>query len=117
MQVMRQGGNVFDALVAAAFTTFVMEPESCGIGGYGHISTYIAERREFLSIDAYCRAPLRAHACMFELDLSRAPTYYGHPFTKGDLGSVGWLSIAVPGAVAGFCDLHSMLGRLRLDRC
>ena len=116
VRIMRQGGNAFDAMVAAAFTTFVMEPESCGIGGYGHISTYVAGRREFLSIDAYCRAPSRAHARMFELDLSRGPTYYGHPFTKGDLGSVGWLAIAVPGAVVGFCDLHSMLGRLRLDK-
>ena len=75
VRIMRQGGNAFDALVAGTFTTFVMEPESCGLGGYGHISTYIAGRREFLSIDAYCRAPLKAHARMFEIDLSRAPTY------------------------------------------
>ena len=116
VRIMRQGGNAFDAMVAAAFTTFVMEPESCGVGGYGHISAYIAERGEFLSIDAYCRAPLKAHARMFELDYSRPPTYYGHPFTKDDQGYVGWMAIAVPGAVVGFCDLHSMLGRLPLDK-
>ena len=116
VRIMRQGGNAFDAMVAAAFTTFVMEPESCGVGGYGHISTYVAERGEFLSIDAYCRAPLKAHARMFEIDSSRPSSYYGHPLTKGDQAYVGWLAIAVPGAVVGFCDLHSMLGRLPLDK-
>lgn len=116
VRIMRAGGNAFDAMVAAAFTTFVMEPESCGVGGYGHISAYVGERQEFLSVDAYCRAPLKAHARMFEIDVSRPPSYYGHPLTKGDQGYVGWRAIAVPGAVAGFCDLHSMLGRLALDK-
>ena len=116
IRMMELGGNAFDSMVAAAFTTFVMEPESCGLGGYGHISAYIAETREFLSIDAYCRAPARASAQMFKVDTTRALSYYGHPVTKGDLAYVGWLAIAVPGAVAGFCDLHSLLGRLPLKK-
>ena len=116
IRIMRQGGNAFDALVASAFTTFVVEPESCGLGGYGHFSAYVAKTREFLSIDAYCRAPLKAHARMFEIDLSRPASYYGHPLTKGDISLVGWLAIAVPGAVAGLCDLHAMLGRMPLDK-
>ena len=114
VQTMRKGGNAFDAAVAAAFTTFVMEPESCGLGGYGHISAYIAKQDEFLSVDAYCRAPAAARADMFEVDTSRPPTYYGHPYTKDSKADIGWLAIAVPGAVVGFCDMHEMLGRLPL---
>jgi len=114
--IMKRGGNAFDALVGAAFTAFVMEPESCGIGGYGHISAFVAKQREFLSIDAYCRAPGEAYASMFEIDESVPPTYYGHPLTKDRQSDIGWLSIAVPGAVAGFCDTHALLGRLPLTK-
>jgi gamma-glutamyltranspeptidase/glutathione hydrolase len=115
VRIMRKGGNAFDALVAAAFTTFVMEPESCGLGGYGHISAYVAAKQEFLSVDAYCRAPADARADMFEIDPTRPPTYYGHPYTEGSKADIGWLAIAVPGAVVGFCDTHEMLGRLPLS--
>lgn len=116
VRVMQAGGNAIDALVAAAFTSFVVEPASCGIGGYGHISIYLAGGERFVSIDAYGRAPLRASAAMFEAEESTGPTYYGHPFSKGNKAMTGPLAIAVPGAVAGFCEAHAAFGRLPLPR-
>ena len=114
VRVMREGGNAFDALVAAAFTSFVVEPASCGIGGYGHISLWVAQQRRFVSVDAYCRAPLAARPDLFEVETGDSATYYGHPFTTGNLAMVGPLSAAVPGAVAGFCQVHRDFGRLPL---
>ena len=115
VRVMEEGGNAVDALSAAAFTAFVVEPASCGIGGYGHISLWLAESRRFVSIDAYCRAPLTSRADMFEA-VPGPPTYYGHPFTAGDRAAAGPLAPAVPGAVAGFCEAQARFGRLALDR-
>ena len=69
---LQQGGTAIDALGAAAFTAFVVEPASCGLGGYGHFSVYLAEQERFMGFDAYCRAPLRATADMFE------PVSYTH---------------------------------------
>ena len=114
VRLMQEGGNAIDALVGAAFTAFVVEPAMCGLGGYARISVYAPARGGFLSFDAYARAPLAAAPDMFEPDGSRPPTYYGHPRTVGDRSERGILSIAAPGAVAGCCDAHAMLGRLPL---
>jgi len=114
VRVLQEGGNAIDALVAAAFTGFVVEPASCGIGGYGRLSIYLGERQEFVTIDHYVRAPKKAHRNMFEVDRSAEWHYYGHPQTVGRQAEQGYLSAAVPGAVAGMCAAHEMFGRLPL---
>jgi gamma-glutamyltranspeptidase/glutathione hydrolase len=114
--IMATGGNAIDALLAAAFVGFVVEPASCGVGGYGHTTVWLAKQRRFVSFDHYARAPGRARADMFEVDRGAPFHYYGHPVTKGRKAEFGFLSIAVPGAVRGFCDAHAMFGRLPLAR-
>jgi gamma-glutamyltranspeptidase/glutathione hydrolase len=113
-RMLEEGGNAIDAVVAAAFAGFVVEPASCGLGGYGRLSVYMADRQEFVTIDAYVRAPLKAHRRMFEVDQSAPWHYYDHPQTVGRKAEQGYLSVAVPGAVAGLCAAHEMFGRLPL---
>ncbi|MGH6717711.1 MAG: gamma-glutamyltransferase family protein [Alphaproteobacteria bacterium] len=114
--MLARGGNAVDALVAAAFVGFVVEPASCGVGGYGHTTVWLAKDKRFVSFDHYARAPKAAHSDMFDID-DRAPLhYYGHPITKGRKAELGFLAVAVPGAVRGLCDAHAMFGRLALAR-
>ena len=112
VRILRAGGNAIDALVAAGFTAFVVEPRSCGVGGYGHTSVWLAETNRFISFDHYVRAPLKARPDMFEPDWSVPPTYYGYPHAIGRRNVTGFLAPAVPGAVAGLCDAHAMFGCL-----
>jgi gamma-glutamyltranspeptidase/glutathione hydrolase len=114
VRILQEGGNAIDALVTAAFVGFVVEPASCGMGGYGRLSIFLGDRREFVTIDHYVRAPHKAHAAMFEVDASTAWHYYGHPKTAGLKAETGYLSAAVPGAVAGLCTAHEMFGKLPL---
>ncbi len=108
------GGNAIDAMVAAAFTGFVVEPSSCGLGGYGHLAVYLGKEKRFVTFDHYVRAPGAARPDMFEIDRSKPMKYYGFPYTIGMKAEQGPLAPAVPGAVAGLCDAHRMFGKLPL---
>ncbi len=114
VRMLQDGGNAVDAAVAAAFTAFVVEPSSTGLGGYDHIAIYMAERQEFVSIDAYLRAPGKIRPEVYQPDLSKPFMYYGHPETIGRVAQRGHLAAGVPGAVSGLCTAHEMFGKLPL---
>lgn len=114
VRVLAQGGNAIDAVVAAAFTGFVVEPSSCGLGGYGRLAIFLGDRREFVTIDHYVRAPGLAHAEMFPVDPAPPETYYGWPRVVDRRNEWGFLAPAVPGAVAGLCAAHELFGALPL---
>jgi gamma-glutamyltranspeptidase/glutathione hydrolase len=112
VRMLQRGGNAVDALVAAACVGFVVEPASCGLGGYGRLAIYLAGRRELVTVDHYVRAPAGATPDMFEVDESRAPTSYSWPHTVADRNAWGGLAVAVPGAVAGLCLALERFGTL-----
>jgi gamma-glutamyltranspeptidase / glutathione hydrolase len=112
--MIQAGGNAIDALVAAAFMGFVVEPANCGVGGYGRLAVWLGRDRRFVTFDHYVRAPGAARPDMFEIDHRKPMKYYGFPYTVGMRAEQGPLAPAVPGAVAGLCDAHAMFGRLKL---
>jgi gamma-glutamyltranspeptidase / glutathione hydrolase len=114
--MLEEGGNAVDAVVAAAFTGYVVEPANCGLGGYGHMALFLAETRQLVSVDHSVRAPVAARPDMYEVDPSQPTTYYGWPPTVDRQNEWGTVSIAVPGAVSGLCAAHERWGRLSLGQ-
>ena len=112
VRALEEGGNAFDALVAAAFASYVTEPGMCGIGGYGRLSAFRAADASLWSVDHYLRAPLGARPDMYEIDEARGLKYYETPWTKGLRAEEGPLASGVPGAVAGLYWTQRRLGRL-----
>jgi len=69
LKILRQGGNAFDAAVAVAAMLNVVEPNMSGIGGYGTILIYDAEKQQVRFLNASGRIPEAVDS-----DVYRAPT-------------------------------------------
>lgn len=59
-EVLGQGGNAFDAAVAAAFALGVCEPHASGLGGQTMMLVYTAEDERIFAVDGSSRVPNRA---------------------------------------------------------
>lgn len=99
-EMLTQGGNAVDAVVAAALTMAVVGPYHSGLGGGGFAVIKVAQG-EF-AFDFREVAPAGASHDMFLKDGQLVP----------GLSTDGALSVAVPGAVKGYLELHEKYGKL-----
>ncbi|MGH3245663.1 MAG: gamma-glutamyltransferase family protein, partial [Trebonia sp.] len=102
MAVLEQGGNAFDAAVAAGFTLQVVEPHLNGPGGEVPVIGHDARRGETFVVCGQGTAPAAATA--------RAYTDLGLDLVPGS----GLLAATVPGAFGGWLLLLREYGTLRL---
>lgn len=93
LQVLADGGNAVDAMVAAALTAAVAAPYQTGIGGYGGCAVLARAGGDTVTaFDFNSTAPAAARADMFR----PAPGAK----TRVD-NTYGWLAAGVPGILAG----------------
>ncbi|MGB1110224.1 MAG: gamma-glutamyltransferase [Gammaproteobacteria bacterium] len=65
IEILKRGGNAFDAAAAVTAALAVVEPYSSGLGGGGFYLLHQAENQRNLMLDARERAPLAAHRDMY----------------------------------------------------
>lgn len=105
-QILRQGGNAFDAAVGVQFALAVVYPRAGNIAG-GGFAVYRKEDGETGSLDFREKAPLAASYDMYlDEDQNVIPK----------LSSFGVLSVGVPGSVDGMIELHRKLGSLPFEK-
>ncbi|MGB2172149.1 MAG: gamma-glutamyltransferase [Flavobacteriaceae bacterium] len=102
--IMKKGGNAYDAMVATSFALAVVYPVAGNITGGGFF-VYRTAQGETGTLDYREMAPLSAFKDLYLDD-------------KGDVipdkSTVGGLAVGIPGAVAGILEVHRKLGTLPL---
>jgi gamma-glutamyltranspeptidase/glutathione hydrolase len=94
-----QGGTAVDAAVATAFALTVVDPASCGLGGYGGFLVYAPPTGPPVLVDFNTWAPRR-----LDPSLVRIP---GDTVQPRD----GGISVAPPAVVPGLLAAHALHGR------
>ncbi|MEP7200891.1 MAG: gamma-glutamyltransferase family protein, partial [Chloroflexota bacterium] len=102
VRILMQGGNAFDAAVAASAAMNVTEPMTNGIGGDMFALNYIAETQKVTALNGSGRAPHKATLKYFQ--------DHGH----ATMPQFGMLAVTVPGTVDGWASLLDAHGTLSL---
>ncbi len=106
VRILKAGGNAVDAAVATGFALAVTFPQAGNIGGGGYMVIRMADGKT-TSFDYREKAPAKASRDMF-LDST------GH-FISARSES-GYLSVGVPGSVAGMLDALEKYGTMKREQ-
>ncbi len=101
-EILQQGGNAIDAMVAVQFALAVAYPRAGNIGGGGFL-VYRAADGEAHTLDFREKAPALATANMYLDSDSNA---------IDSLSIFGHLAVGVPGAVEGMWAAHQKFGKM-----
>lgn len=104
VKVLQEGGNAVDAALAAAFVMTVVRPETCGPGGDLFALVHMKNAGKVEALNASGPAPAKA-----TIERFRGKGLDAIPVS-------GPLSIATPGAVDGWLELHRRHGTKELTR-
>jgi gamma-glutamyltranspeptidase/glutathione hydrolase len=99
IDILKRGGNAFDAAVAVSAALNVVEPSRSGLGGVGYMTLYVARTGEVVSLQMTGAAPLAATPDKFA--------------SKRDQ-EAGYLAGVVPGSFGGWVHLLERYGTVSL---
>ena len=107
LEVLKEGGNAIDAAVTVGFTLAVTLPRAGNLGGGGFMLVHLAKEQQTLALDYREKAPLAATSDMF-LDAVGE--------VEPEKSRYSYLSIGVPGTVAGLTMALEKYGTISLER-
>jgi len=108
-EILRQGGNAFDAAIAAVMTAWVTESVLTSAGGGGFLLAHTHDGTNCL-FDFFSQTP-RSNRLSQPPDFHPIYANFGNTVQEFHIG-LG--AIAVPGAIAGLLHVHERLGKLPL---
>ncbi|MDC6363253.1 MULTISPECIES: gamma-glutamyltransferase [Flavobacteriaceae] len=103
--IMKKGGNAFDAMVATELALAVAYPFAGNLGGGGFM-VYRKNNGDIGGIDYREKAPLAAHKDMYLDSLGNVIP---------NMSIVGATAVGIPGTVAGVMEVHEKFGSLPLS--
>ncbi len=99
--ILKDGGNAFDAAIAAFFASFINEPCMSSAGG-GAFANILTAEGQSIFLDCFCQTPKRKRP-ISEVDFGPMVVNFG---STTETFHVGMGSIAVPGIIAGIYYIH-----------
>ncbi|MFP6699940.1 MAG: gamma-glutamyltransferase, partial [Alphaproteobacteria bacterium] len=66
LDILKAGGNVVDAAIGAALVQTVVDPQMCGIAGFGSMHLYLPKKGFHGCMDFHTRAPASVREDMWE---------------------------------------------------
>jgi gamma-glutamyltranspeptidase/glutathione hydrolase len=112
VDALRAGGNAVDAAIACALVAGVVDPQMCGIAGFGNAQLYLRSESVHTCVDFHGTSPA---ACTVDMwgDLVVGETRDGFGFVlEGNVNDVGYQSITTPGAMRAYHEAQTRYGRL-----
>jgi gamma-glutamyltranspeptidase/glutathione hydrolase len=103
--ILKKGGNAFDAMVATEMALALTYPVAGNLGGGGFM-VYRTQYGEIGALDYREKAPLSATKDMY---LDEAGVY------QSNHSKIGGLAVGIPGTIAGIFAAHEKLGSLPME--
>ena len=108
--VLRAGGNAVDAAIACGLVAGVVDPQMCGIAGFGNLQVYMPAEGIHECIDFHAKSPLQTRADQWA-DIIIGETRDGFGFVlEGNVNDVGYQSIATPGSLKAYFEAQTTWG-------
>jgi len=110
--VLKNGGNAVDAAITCALVQTVVDPQMCGVAGFGSMHLYLPFKNFHGLIDFHTTAPGKVREDMWE-DLIEGEARDGFGFfLKGRVNEVGYQSIMTPGSLKAYYEAIAELGKM-----
>ncbi|MCH8001001.1 MAG: gamma-glutamyltransferase [Proteobacteria bacterium] len=109
---LRNGGNAVDAAIVCALVQTAVDPQMCGIAGFGSLHLYLPGRGVHRCFDFHGRAPAKARPEMWA-DLIEWEAEDGFGFKlSGQVNDLGYQAITTPGSLKAYHEALSRYGTL-----
>ena len=116
LEIFEKGGNVVDVAIATALIQTVVDPQMCGIAGFGSLQMYLNDKRGHQAIDFYGRAPLSVKEDMW-LDLIKKECDDGFGFVlEGRVNEFGYQCMTTPMTLKAFDFALKKYGNFTLSQ-
>ncbi|MEO0679264.1 MAG: gamma-glutamyltransferase family protein [Pseudomonadota bacterium] len=113
LDVLDAGGNVVDAAIAGALVQTAVDPQMCGIAGFGSCHLHLADGTHAI-VDFHGRAPRAATPDMWETLLIRESDDGFGFILEGAVNEVGHQSVSTPLTLRAFDDVLNRWGTTTL---
>ncbi|NNF79110.1 MAG: gamma-glutamyltransferase family protein [Rhizobiales bacterium] len=110
LDILRDGGNVVDAAIGAALVQTAVDPQMCGIAGFGSCHLYLANQGVHELIDFHGRAPLATRPDMWADQIVRECDDGFGFVLKGEVNEIGYQSMTTPLTLRAFDEALKRYG-------